>query len=124
CARCLRHAVDRDCGVPSFETRRPRLGRPRTMMQHQRVPVWVLENGHVADAAVHRLAEELDPLRLEPSARLVDAIDVERDRVRVAVECWPKASGCRICSVRVPVSNSPPAILPYCLDCSRPSISP
>ena len=62
-------------------------------MQHQRVPVRVLEDSHVADAAVHCFAEELDPVRLELRARLVDVIDVERDRVRVGYELLAKGLG-------------------------------
>ncbi len=53
----------------------------RTAVEHQLVPVRVLEERHVADARVHRRAHERNPLRLELRTHRGDIIGTERDRV-------------------------------------------
>ena len=49
-------------------------------VEHERVPVRVVEDRHVADAGVERLGDELDALRLERPLRRLDVGDAERDR--------------------------------------------
>src|SRR3954454_8161959 len=56
------------------------------VVQHQRVPVRIPEERHVAYAAVHRLGAELDARGLELRAGGGDVADVQRDRVRGGVE--------------------------------------
>jgi hypothetical protein len=48
-------------------------------VEHQRVPVRIGEERHVADAGVEDLAGELDALRLERRPRLLDVGDAEGD---------------------------------------------
>lgn len=50
-------------------------------MQHQRVAVGVLEEGHVADAGVERVAAELHAARLQLGACLRDVRHVQRERM-------------------------------------------
>ena len=50
------------------------------------LPSRIQEEGHVADAAVHRLALERDALLLELRARGLDVVHVQRDRVGVRLE--------------------------------------
>src|SRR5207247_931733 len=68
---------------------RPCSRRRVPVMQDQRVPVLVLEERLVADAAVHRLAAELDALRLELGAGGFDVVDVQGDRARAGLELAP-----------------------------------
>src|SRR5688572_9303828 len=49
-------------------------------VEHERVPVRVVEDCHVADAGVERLGDELDALRLQRALRRLDVGDAERDR--------------------------------------------
>jgi hypothetical protein len=55
-------------------------------MQHQRITVGVVEERHVADACVERLACELDAFALELRPRRADIWDAQRDVVRVRCE--------------------------------------
>ena len=59
------------------------------MVEHQRVAAWVAEVGHVADAAVHRLAVELHPAGFQLGARGGDIVDVKRDRPSRRAELLP-----------------------------------
>ena len=52
------------------------------MVEHERVAVGVVEERHVADARVERLADELDALCLERCTRRLDVVDVEREMRR------------------------------------------
>ena len=55
-------------------------------MQHQRVPVRVLEERHVADARVERLAVEDDALRLELGTPGGDIAHVDREMRGIGAE--------------------------------------
>ena len=77
-------------------------------VQCQRVPVGIGEEGHVADACVQRLANELDPLFLQLGPSGCDVRDPQSD-VSLAVmslNSYPRASGRQIASVTLPASNS------------------
>src|SRR4051794_26305134 len=52
-------------------------------VQHQRVPVGIAEERHMANARVERVALERAPARLEVGARLRDVGDAQRDVCRV-----------------------------------------
>ncbi len=52
------------------------------VVEHQIVAVGVLEEGHVTDAGVEGLAEELDALRLELGPGGGDVVDVQRRMAR------------------------------------------
>src|SRR3954451_9347633 len=56
-------------GTRMKSTRVTSITRRVPPVQHERVPVGILEEGHVADARVERLAGELDAARLELVAR-------------------------------------------------------
>src|SRR5258707_7060585 len=73
--------------VPAL-ARRPGRSGPRgvTVMEQEGVAVRVAEEGHVADAAVDRLAVELDALRLELGPCRFDVADVEADRMAAGLE--------------------------------------
>src|SRR2546423_3006606 len=58
-------------------------------VQHQRVPVGVVEEGHVADARVEDVAREPHALRLELGACRRDIAHAERDVVRIRGEGQP-----------------------------------
>src|SRR5262249_28117355 len=60
--------------------RRSRVRRRVAVVQDQQVAVRVAEVRLVADAAVERLAFELDAQRLEPRLGLLDVVDPQRDR--------------------------------------------
>jgi hypothetical protein len=56
------------------------------IVEHQHVAVGVVEDGHVTDAAVDRVGEEVDALRFELAAGDFDVLDVEGGRVGVGRE--------------------------------------
>src|SRR5690349_24628547 len=60
--------------------RRSSARRGVAVVEHQVVAVGVVEEGHVADARVHDLADELDPLGFQLLARRGDVGDVQRRR--------------------------------------------
>ncbi len=73
-------------------------------MKNQDVPVRIVEEPHVADARVHRLAEELDSRLLEPPARRSDIRHTKSDSGRIRREL--DAFGLHRARVTFGVSNS------------------
>src|SRR5438552_3966656 len=55
-------------------------------MEHQLVPIGILEEGQVADARIARLTVELDTLRLEGSPRSGDVGNADRDAAQAGRE--------------------------------------
>jgi hypothetical protein len=55
-------------------------------MEDQHVAIRVVEEAHTAHAGVDRLAEELDPARLQFVPRGVDRINAKRNSGRVGKE--------------------------------------
>jgi len=55
-------------------------------MQHERVPVGIGEERHVADAGVEDVAHERHAALLERLSRGLEVVDVKRDRACVALE--------------------------------------
>ena len=63
------------------------------MMKHQRVPVGIAEERHVAHARVEDVAVERDPRRLELGAGSRNVVHVQRERVRCRLERHAEALG-------------------------------
>jgi hypothetical protein len=93
------------------------------VVEHQGVAVRILEERLVADAGVDGVREG-DAARLELGARRLDVLDVQRDRDRWGTNSRPIASASITCSVRLPVSNSPPGTRSYTAEQGRPSTVP
>lgn len=76
-------------------------------MEHQRVSVRVLEERHVADAGVRRLAVEDDALLLELDPRGLDVGDAQRaSPAGEGANGWSMLDGSKISSVTWPQRSS------------------
>jgi len=93
------------------------------VVDEEGVALRILEQGHPADAGVKGVGEG-DSARLEFGARRLDVLDVQRDRKPVGWNSRPIAPASITCSVRLPVSNSPPGTRSYSAEQCRPSTLP
>ena len=100
---------DRNCRGPSARLRARRVA----VVQHQGVAVGVAEEGHVADAAVDRRRRGTRRPCASSSARAASTSSTWRaSGCPLGLNSWPTEAASTTCSVRLPVSTSPPGIFP------------
>ena len=90
-------------------------------VQHQRVAVRVVEEGHVSDAGVEDLAAELDALGLELGTPRGHVVHPQRDVVRIRCERNADFDGSHTDRVTCPAAHSKPTGVSHSK--GRPSVS-